>query len=165
MSDESLAISDFFYIIVMIKTLFSFQNFSSRLKSPAEHCEPINWLLSFWNTIGKIHSRKCFLWLFFSSNLRQLILLTLLMSFFKVRKTHWFCHEDVTENANYSKLLLQKWFCKALVHGVYTSTGGLLISVCVIGATFQSCSLHTGLRFGQDAIFFILPNSPQFKKK
>ena len=35
-----------------------------------------------------------------------------------------------------------------------------LIGVYVIGATFQSCSLWAGSRFGWDTIFFILPNGP-----
>ena len=38
-----------------------------------------------------------------------------------------------------------------------------LIGIYVIGATFQSCSLRAGLRFGRDAMFFILPNSPWFR--
>ena len=41
MSNEFLPISDFFYIIVMTKTQFSFQDFLSRLKSLTEHCEPV----------------------------------------------------------------------------------------------------------------------------
>ena len=39
-----------------------------------------------------------------------------------------------------------------------------LIGVYVIGATLKSCSLQAGSKFGQNAIFFILPNSPWFKK-